>query len=764
MTIVLNASGCAPSAGSPFDDAVAVWDMGGVKGGAKNTGRLTCQGEVQLGLELQGDEREASLRRGGDGRVAEFRGGYLVATNRDGQPLELTGSEMTLCLRVCDPEGKWDTPLFARQDPGDNLANLLYCSQVDRESIGPREAKRIREGKALEFRWRTEPGASSVTPEYFNDSPWYKGLIVPHAKSNEDFLNGVLRISAPVDLIGPNQWHDVVVRFKGPNLELFIDGVLVDEEWPHGALYRFRGPFLIGAGYKGGQLAGGFHGQIDHVALWKRALRDEEITVLSGGKKEVAQRDLEILGPESTSVQYWRPRGYNAFVGDCMPFWDGKRFHVFYLFDRRHIASKWWTGAHQWAHVSSEDLVHWEHHPVALAITDPTELSLGTGQPIFFDGEYYLFYVQHGRRILWKDAPYRGDNIFMATSTDGIHFQKHPEPLSVMEYLGAGDINPAVWPDATGGRFIMNVSGHKIFSSNDLVNWKETADLPWLKDIFGGWICTSYFHWNAWYYFYSGQYRMSREPMEAGKWVAPANQDLRDAIYVPEVAAFGANRYLWVGFGEGPYAQELIFRELVQNPDGTLGMKWPAEMIPPSGALLKPAFEPLRGNATEDAGAIHVRAQDGFAVAMLKGIPQNVRITLRINPSDGVKQFGLTFRGKGNYEEGCELRFEPGRQRAQYGVPDSGGMAKDYAGPMAPVVADACIGNLTGLNRPFVLDLIVKDDLVDACIDGRRTILKRQPAQGDRLFLFANQGDVVFEDISVRPLVVPPKNPICLFG
>jgi hypothetical protein len=752
--------GAADSRKNPFADAVALWHMGEASDRAAAKAGIRIYGNAKLGVPLRGAEREASLRRGGDGKVAEFRGGYLIASNRDGQPLELTGSEMTLCLRVRDPEGKWDTPLFARQDPGDNLANLLYGAQVDRDMIGPREERRIREGKALEFLWRTEPAASSVKPEYFDDSFWYRALVVPHTQVREDFLNGVLRISAPVELIGPNQWHDVVVRFKGPNLELFIDGVLVDEEWPHGALYRFRGPFLIGAGYKGGQLAGGFHGQIDHVALWKRALGDDEITLLSGGKEEVARRDVEILGPASTSLQYWRPRGYNAFAGDCMPFWDGTRFHLFYLFDRRHGSSKWWTGVGGWAHASTKDLIHWEHHPMALPMTDPTECALGTGQCIYFEGKYYLFYIQHGRRIFWKDAPYQGDNIFVATSTDGINFQKQTEPVATMEYLGDGDINPAVFPDATGRRFFMNVSGHKVYSSNDLMKWQETAELPWLKDVFRGWICTSYFQWNDWYYFYfHGRYRMSREPMEAGRWVAPASQDLRDAIYVPQVAAFGANRYIWVGWGETDrarrslYAQEIVFRELVQNPDGTLGMKWPAEMIPASGEPLKLGFEPLRGNATENAGAILVRAQEGFAVAMLKGLPQNVRITLRINPGAGVKHFGLTLRGQGNYEEGCELRFEPGRQRVQYGVPDGGGMAKDFTGPMVPVVADACIDNLTGLDRPFVLDLIVKDDLVDACIDGRRTIFKRQPAQGDRLFLFANQGDVVFEDISVRPLV-----------
>ena len=41
----------------------------------------------------------------------------------------------------------------------------------------------------------------------------------------------------------------MVVRFADTIVELYVDGVLIDEEWPHGALYRFQSPFLIGAGY-----------------------------------------------------------------------------------------------------------------------------------------------------------------------------------------------------------------------------------------------------------------------------------------------------------------------------------------------------------------------------------------------------------------------------------------------------------------------------------------------------------------------------------
>jgi hypothetical protein len=64
------------------------------------------------------------------------------------------------------------------------------------------------------------------------------------------------------------------------------------------------------------------------------------------------------------------------------------------------------------------------------------------------------------------------------------------------------------------------------------------------------------------------------------------------------------------------------------------------------------------------------------------------------------------------------------------------------------------VGGVTGIDRSFTLDMIVKDDLVDACIDGRRTIITRNRTRltGDRLFFFVDHGDVTFDEIRVRPL------------
>ena len=563
-----------------------------------------------------------------------------------------------------------------------------------------------------------------------------------------------------MELIGPDLWHDVVVRFRDANLELFVDGVLVDEEWPHGGLNGFRGPFIVGAGYRQGRLQSGFYGQIDHLALWDRALSDDEITALSGGGAETSGRRAEFMGREKPSLQYWRPPGFNTFVGDCMPaYYDGE-FHLHYLFDRRHHGSKWGMGAHQFAHASSQDLVHWRHHPMTVKITKQWECSIGTGSIVPYQGRYHAFYIQHGRRCWFKDAPYAGDTIHVATSVDGLHFRKDFEPVVPWVYLrrrdgDPGDINPDIFPDQYGNRFYLSLSGERIWVSGDLKDWQEATGFDTFQDIGKG-ICSSYFHWNGWYYLMSsGGYRMSRETLKPGwRWTQPESPATLEGLGVPEVAAFRGNRFLLVGFlGGTGYAGEAVFRELVQQENGLLGTRWPAEMIPRTANPLQLTFAPLHPGAdNRDGKGIFVNAPAGFSAGMLQRVPQDARITLRVKPSVRVRAFGLCVRGHGEYAGGCELRFEPARGRVQYGTPANGGMAPDS--PAEVYGANFGIGSVDGLDRPFQLDLIVKNDFVDACIDNRRTIVSRRPdrPQGDRLFFFAEGGEVSFEDVTVAPL------------
>lgn len=698
-------------AGSPLDDARAVWHMG-----SSDRAALSVEGQVALGVPLSGTEREASLGRGGDGQVARFDGGYLVARGTGGRQPSVEGQAMTLLMRLQDPGGQWAAPLLARQAAEDPYGKLLFG----------------RDG-ALHYVWRTTPLAQRAR----------------RSGSSRDMTDGVLRLGVPAAIVEPARWHDVLVRFHGPNLELFVDGVLVDEEWPHGALHQFAGPFLVGAGYDNGQLKTGFHGLVDHVALWDRALADAEIARLSGGAAEVARREREINGPAQTSPQYWKPRGYNAWAGDCMPFFHDGMFHLFYLFDRHHHGSKWHQGAHQYAHLSSKDLVHWQEHPLAVPIIRQWECSMGTCDCIWHEGLYHMFYTDCGARCEYNDKPQAGSWIFVATSTDGIHFHKDLKPV-----VRGGDCT--VFRDPATGLFHLIRGGGNRLVSKDLRNWEEIpGDFVERKPGTTG-ECPRLFAWNGWFYFILGTNAIWKSRSALGPW-EEMKPTIYDGLFVPKVAEFTGNRRILAGFNfERGWAGHLALRELVQSADGSLGTKFPPELVPASGAPQRLTFAALGPGAAGDGQKVTIQAGPQFRAAALDGAARNVRIRLRVVPGPGVEAFGVCVRGSGAYQGGCELRFEPRRQRTQYGAPRAGGLAGESTGLISRG-RDFAIENVEGLDRPFALDIIVRDDLVDTCIDGRRTMItRRDPAPaGDRLFFFARGGRATFESIDVRPLTAP---------
>ena len=471
-------------------------------------------------------------------------------------------------------------------------------------------------------------------------------------------------------------------------------------------------------------------------------MTDAEILRLSGGKEQAAKRAREIVGPESPNPQYWRPRGYNAWVGDCMPFFHDGVFHFYYLFDRRHCGSKWGMGAHQFGHASTKDLVHWDYHPLAVPITEQTEPSLGTGLCVFHDSRYYMFFIPHNRRGAFKDSPWLGDDVRVATSTDGIHFAKPAAPNVSLGYRTGGDINPNVVYDAAGKRFLMVVSD-RCFVSTNLRDWKETKEFA--SGSIPPWGCVSYFDWNGWYYYSAWQNVLkSRQPIGRNVWRDAGN--LGDSLACPQVAEFTGNRRLLVGFlDDRQYADYAVFRELVQHPNGDLGTKWVAEMIPPAGDKASLPFERIAGEATADGGRIRLNAKTGPSAAALTGMPANARITLRLRPEASVKEFGLVVRASGKPNSGMEMKVVPAERVIEFNLPASSDRRH----------GEKALRNAKPLAGAFAIDLIIKDDLLNVCLNNNRTYIVRIPSGDDRLGFFARGGAATFEDIVIRPLLQP---------
>ncbi len=416
-----------------------------------------------------------------------------------------------------------------------------------------------------------------------DQSAWVTQLAVVSSPSGHclvlsltlDSRRAPLQLDAPLDAIGRDQPHEITLRHLGYRLELLIDGVLVDEEWPADLRLLLPGAINVPGD------------AVTQVELWNRALQDDEVRELCGSLVAMPER---YLGPERTIAQGWRPRGFNVNVGDCMPYWHEGRWHLFYLRDRRHHGSMWGCGGHQWAHASTTDLRHWDEHPLAVPIGPESHGSNCTGSVFWHAGVHHAFYTV--RQFDGSPAP-----LCLSTSRNGIDFTPHGPLLTLREpYDGPSGRDPVVFRHDDQFHLLLTTSLNSApgapgclarLVSDDLHHWEQCEPffIPG-PDYPGQPECPDYFAWNGWYYlFFSiegvAHYRTPRQPL--GPWQSPDTDTLDDPMArVMKTAAFGPHRRLGVAFvrdGE-QWGGSLRLRELVQHPDGTLTTTWPAELPP----------------------------------------------------------------------------------------------------------------------------------------------------------------------------------------
>ncbi len=443
-----------------------------------------------------------------------------------------------------------------------------------------------------------------------------------------------------------------------------------------------------------------------------------------------------------------------------MPFFHDGTFHLYWLVDENHHQAKGGLGGHQWAHASTHNLVDWVHHPLAIACTEEWEGSICTGSTFYHDGTYYGYYATR--------MPDRTEKLSLAVSRDGITFEKTlPNPFAVpgAGYRPQHYRDPFVFVDETTGEFNMLVTAaiedyplHGLggcllrLTSRDLKQWEvvEPFLIPGSKPGHGSIPeCPDYFQWNGWYYLVFGldgvaHYRMARQPF--GPWLRPAVDtfDGSTLAAVMKTAAFTGDRRLGVAFlngrkddrddGHRVYAGNAVFREIFQHEDGSLGTKFPTEMIPAQGAPLDLPFTPLTPGAAGSGDSVRIAALQGLEAGMIAGVPRNVRLTVNVIPQAPSADFGLWLRGAGQMETGYQLHCLPYERKV--------------------TLNQQVLTCVDGLDQPFTLDIILKDDIIDVCVDDRRCVIDRCPQLlGDHLFLVCENGVVTFESLRICPLL-----------
>lgn len=165
----------------------------------------------------------------------------------------------------------------------------------------------------------------------------------------------------------------------------------------------------------------------------------------------------------------------------------GGKYHAFFQYNP--YAPHWDTM--HWGHAVSDDLLHWRQTETALYPDMPYEDEGGcfSGSAIEKDGRLHLFYTAVSHKF--------GQTQALATSRDGIHFEKYPDNPIIPRgpYCTAEGKNPDFRDPKVieaFGRYYMVVGTCQgkegqvlLYASNDLTNWQYLS-IAYASDAFGG--------------------------------------------------------------------------------------------------------------------------------------------------------------------------------------------------------------------------------------------------------------------------------------
>lgn len=548
------------------------------------------------------------------------------------------------------------------------------------------------------------------------------------------------RIGFPLALLAdPDAEHEFAVLFDGVYFQILCDGIVMDRDCPEGTphhIYEHRAVCSAGS-----SAISGF-----------RLAND-----LSGIRK--TEREIR----RDVPIQFYTPYGFNTWIGDVVTYYFRDRFHIFYLFDRRHHGSRRGKGAHEFWHMSSGDLKDWADHGPVFELEEQWQ-SVGTGNAFEFQGKLHLSFGWHTERA--KPYPETANLLFhqnllrdghtgefryeelgaltpggasYAVSDDGIHFTPSRR---LMHYLE----NPSIFvqPD---GRLHLCQDG--VWESDHLGDWRplDTAFPPHGKESFARNCldCPAYFKFGGWEYFMVGFTGFWGRPDEPGAaWIdfTERGWDTYDGTCVPMVSPFRGGRAIEGGWLNGNgWGSCLLLREFVALGDGRLGKKWVAESLPEFGN--PQAFD--RRTAISPGGdtllECSVDSADGRLSVLFEG--DGVPCEFLLDLAEGHAQWSAVTDGKSpsaRIPTFREQALAAPEKTAYNQFPNTPFFGRDFAR-----------GNLSGFHAPFRLRILIHADpkmnaaILDAEIAGTHTMASQRIdlfVSSVRVELFGGSGSV----------------------
>lgn len=504
-------------------------------------------------------------------------------------------------------------------------------------------------------------------------------------------------------------------------------------------------------------------------------------TACGGGReKDYAYVAEDLSGKNANELEnlatysaFYKPQD-GSRVGDTMPYYEDGVYHIFYLKDGGGVSS------HPVYRVDTADFVRYEEKGLVLSAGDSNggEAMIGTGSIVKHGNDYLFFYTGH---------PAMGaETVRVAISEGNLDgFEKKEDfILSPADYGFADDFrDPEVrWSEEDGCYYCIvstRKDGCAVLAQFTLSETLETVDAPSVlyTDTHGFNVleCPTYFEWNGRYYItYSAQdlnmgdteeltsssyaltgskgcvyYLSSENPFEG--WRALANPQLDSKVFYAGKVARGSDTML-VGWAaqrdvnatyKYAWGGSLVAHRLVQNDDGALSLTYPQAYASHFDVKQPLLLKNPAGEATDELSLIS--SNGSFNPVANEKL--EYRLSMNVNFSSGVSEFGLVFGLKDNLYDAVKVTINPlaGKIRAQYG------QNSEIASNFLTLEADT----------DYRIDVFAEGSNFVLYFEGVAFTFKARNVGNRRIALFAQDGIVEFSDIA---MLAPSENDLDFAG
>ncbi|MGY5354200.1 glycoside hydrolase domain-containing protein [Wenyingzhuangia sp. IMCC45467] len=460
----------------------------------------------------------------------------------------------------------------------------------------------------------------------------------------------------------------------------------------------------------------------------------------------------------------------SGYVGDIMPYYNDGKFNLFFLHDAKTKPAG--KGFHDIHNFETTDFTEFNYkgRMIPYGASDEPDFGVGTGSVVKVGETYYFYYTGHnGNTPFVQNNP--RESVLCATSTDLENWTKIDDfkITAPAGYLDFDFRDPHVFYNEEDGKYWMLMSTQTaparkavvlLFTSDDPATNNWTVQKPIYtttpQENYLMLECADIFKMGAyWYLIFSENwsnhtgthYRIANSPN--GPWTTPALDRFDGSyLYAAKTASDGNKRYLfgWTArkspennTGNKEWGGNIVTHEIIQNNDGTLGVKQPESIAPVYTNNATLTVENTIGTVTQNNNTFTLDGTSNNALVTFNSLKKSNHIDFKIEmQSNG--DFGVLLNHETESNTAFKIAFEPGFNRvAAYNVNDGNDLYLNHV-PF----------NFTA-NTEYKVSITTNEDICVLYINDEVAFSNRlYDVTGKKWSFFSENNQTVFSNLTLK--------------